>query len=262
MFVIGERINGMFKDVRKAIEEKNPEPIKDLAIRQEKAGANALDINVGPAKTDPIKAMLWLIDCVQSVSKLPLAIDNPRLEIIREALPHCCGKAIINSSKADPEALAEYVPLAAKHNAGLIGLTIDAKGIPSDVDNRVLLGANILTACIEGGISPRDVYIDPIILPVNCDQKQPEFVMETIKQLRQVNDPPPHLVVGLSNISQSTRERPLINRTFAVMAVAAGLDAAILDPLDTELMRAIITAELLCNKHIYCDSYISAYFER
>jgi 5-methyltetrahydrofolate corrinoid/iron sulfur protein methyltransferase len=104
-----------------------------------------------------------------------------------------------------------------------------------------------------------DLFIDAVILPVNVGQPHAKEVLETIKQVKILCDPPPKTVLGLSNVSQGTVNRPLINRTYLTMAVAAGLDAAIVDPMDKDLMDEMITAELLMEKAIYCDSYIDAY---
>jgi 5-methyltetrahydrofolate corrinoid/iron sulfur protein methyltransferase len=112
---------------------------------------------------------------------------------------------------------------------------------------------------MEAGIPVEDIYLDPIILPVNVTQPQALEALESIREFKILSDPPPKTVVGLSNISQGTDKRNLINRIFLVMAIANGLDAAIVDPMDKELMDAVITAELLLNKHIYCDSFLDAY---
>jgi 5-methyltetrahydrofolate corrinoid/iron sulfur protein methyltransferase len=262
MFVIGERINGMFKDVKKAIQSRDPEPIKQLALGQMKAGASALDVNVGPAASDPLDAMLWLIDCIQEATDAPICIDNPKLSVMREAVAKATNPVIINSTKADPEPLAEYCKLAVEHDASLVALTIDQSGIPNDADGRIMLAATILTQAADAGLPPDRIYVDPIILPVNVAPKQPESVLNALQQLRLLSDPPPHLLLGLSNVSQNCSRRELINRTYLAMAVGAGLDAAIMDPFDRELMETAITAELLLGKSIYCDSFIDAYLSR
>lgn len=258
MYVIGERINGMFTDVRKAIEEKDKGPVQALAKSQTEAGASALDVNVGPAKADPTEAMLWLIDTIKEVSETTLAIDTPKWEVMEKAITHAKGNTLINSCKADPEELVKYVELAVANDASLIGLTIDQCGVPSDVGRRVELGAQIGALAMDGGLPMDRLFIDPIILPVNVAPQQPENVIETVRQLKMLSDPPPHLVIGLSNVSQKCNNRHLINRTYLVMAMAAGLDAAIFDPLDADLMNAAITTELLQEKMIYCDSFLDA----
>ena len=259
MFTIGERINGMFNDVRKGIETRNKRIIQNLARRQLDGGADALDINVGPSKGKPVDNMLWLIQTVQEVTNCPLCIDTPKFEVMQEALRACKSPTIINSTKATEEALGRYVPLAVETNSRLVALTIDAGGVPSDVDSRVMMGATIATKAMEGGLNITDVFIDPVILPINVAPQQPRRVLEAIRQLKMLSDPPPKFVLGLSNVSQGCKERCLINRIYLTMALAAGLDAAIADPTDRDLMHAAITAELLMEKQIYCDDYIAAY---
>jgi 5-methyltetrahydrofolate corrinoid/iron sulfur protein methyltransferase len=112
---------------------------------------------------------------------------------------------------------------------------------------------------MEYGISSEDLYLDPIVLPVNVAQTQGKEVLESIREFRMLCDPAPQTTVGLSNVSQGTKARPLINRTFVAMAIAGGLTSAILDPLDKDLMDSVITAELILNKNIYCDSFLDAY---
>jgi len=169
------------------------------------------------------------------------------------------GKAIINSTTADAEKLAILIPLAKKYNAKLIGLTISQKGIPQNKDQRLELAATIVAACAEAEFPIEDLFLDPIVMPVNVSQAQQKDILASIHEFKIISEPSPKTVVGLSNVSQGARQRSLINRTFLVMASAYGLDAAILDPLDRELMDASITADLVLNKQIYCDSYLDAY---
>jgi len=151
------------------------------------------------------------------------------------------------------------VPLAKKHNAKLIGLAISSKGIPQNKDQRLELAASIVAYCMEQGFNIEDLYLDPIVMPVNVAQAQQRDILEAIHEFKIISQPSPKTIVGLSNVSQGTKVRSLINRTFLVMAAAYGLDGAILDPLDKELMDAAITSDLILNKQIYCDSYLDAY---
>lgn len=260
MIVVGERINGMFKDIRRAIRKKDKGPVQEMALRQLEAGADYLDINVGPASADKAGTMVWLVETVREVTDAPLAIDSPNLEAMRAGLEACKGSEVmINSTTGKQEDLEAYMPLAQEYDASIVGLTMDENGIPGDVNGRTEIALKILASAMEHGIPTDKLFIDPVILPVNADQRQPANVMKAIGEFKLLSDPPPHIIVGLSNISQGTKQRPLINRTYLVMCMAHGLDAAILDPLDRELMDAMITAELLLNKFIYCDSFLEAY---
>jgi 5-methyltetrahydrofolate corrinoid/iron sulfur protein methyltransferase len=259
LFIIGELINGMYASVGKAIRAREASVIQERARAQVAAGAHALDVNCGPASRNPVADMPWLIEVIQQVVSVPLSLDSSNPSVIEAGLKVARSPAIINSTTADPDKLAALIPLAKRYGARLIGLTIDARGIPHNKDQRLQMAAQIVAACAEQEFPIGDVFIDPIVVPVNVSQAQISDILEAIREFRIISDPAPHVVVGLSNVSQGTAVRSLINRTFLTMAIACGLDAAILDPLDTELMNELITAELLLNKQIYCDSFLNAY---
>ena len=259
MSVIGERINGMFTDVKKAIQAQDPAPIQQLARDQVAAGANALDINVGPASSDKLGAMRWLVEITKEVVDVPLCIDTTNAEVMKAGLEAAEGNAIINSTTGEEERMEKIVPLATEYDCPLIGLTIDAEGVPRDANGRMEVAMRIVQACMEQGIAMTDLYIDAVILPVNALQQVPQEVLNTLRMCKALSDPPPQTVIGLSNVSQGALHRELINRIYLVMALANGLDAAIMDPLDTELMDAAITAEVLLNRSVYCDDFLKAY---
>ena len=259
MFIIGELINGMYKDIGKAIQAKDKNIIQQKAIEQIKAGADALDVNCGPASRDPLNDIQWLLNAIQEVTDKPLAIDSSRPQVIESGLKVMKNKAIINSTTADEDKLQVLLPLAVKYNAKLIGLTIDKKGIPQNKDQRLELAATIVAFAQERGMPIEDIYLDPIVMPVNVAQVQMRDILDSLQEFKIISDPAPKTVIGLSNVSQGTCQRSLVNRTFLIMAVACGLDAAILDPLDKDLVDGAITSDLILNKQIYCDSYLDAY---
>jgi 5-methyltetrahydrofolate corrinoid/iron sulfur protein methyltransferase len=262
MFIIGELINGMYQNIGKAIKEKDKAVIQKCAMQQIAAGADALDVNCGPSSKEPVSDMPWLVQTIQEVTDKPLALDSSKPRVIESGLEVIKNKAIINSTTADQEKLSILVPLAKKHNAKLIGISISNKGIPQNKDQRLELAATIVAFCVENDFPIPDLYLDPIVLPVNVAQGQMKDILEVIHEFKIISDPAPRTIVGLSNVSQGSSVRSLINRTFLTMAVAFGLDAAILDPLDKDLVDAAITAELILNKQIYCDSYLEAYRRR
>ena len=259
MFIIGELINGMYQEVGRAIQQKDKSVIQRLAQEEVNAGCDALDLNCGPASRNPASDMVWLVQTVQEVTDKALCLDSTKVKAIEEGLKIAKNKAIINSTSADKERLDMFVPLALKYKTALIGLTLDKKGVPQDKDRRLELAAMIVADCQEKGFPLEELYIDPVALPVNVAQSQLEDTLVALGEFKVISVPPPKTVVGLSNVSQGTKERSLVNRTFLVMAEAFGLDAAILDPLDKELMNSLITAELILNKQIYCDSFLQAY---
>lgn len=258
MISIGERINGMFSNVRNAIKDKNASVIQEIAKKQTEAGASFLDINVGTAAADQLDAMRWLVQVTQEVVDTPLALDSQKLDVIKAGLEVTKNKVLINSAQGEPEALDVYMPLAKEHNASLICLTMNKAGIPQDVDTRIEIAATIVERATEHGLDMDKIFIDPIILPINVDQKQPAYMLEVFSQIKLISDPPPHIVVGLSNFSQGTKEKSLLNRTILVMGISAGLDSAVMDVLDKDLMDAGICAEMILNKQIYSDSFLKA----
>ncbi len=259
MFIIGELINGMYKGVAKAIAAKDRAFIEKLAQDQVAAGADALDLNVGPGSRDQAHDLVWLVETVQAVTPVVLCLDSTKPQAIEAGLKVCKNPSLINSTSADDEKMAVYFPMAKQYRSGLIALTMDKNGVPQDKDRRLELAAYILEAASRHSFCVRDLYLDPILMPINVAQNQLFAILEVIKDFKLLASPAPKTVVGLSNISQGSQDRSLVNRTFCVMAQAYGLEAAILDPLDKDLMEALIAGEVILDKAIYCDSFVAAY---
>jgi 5-methyltetrahydrofolate corrinoid/iron sulfur protein methyltransferase len=259
MFIIGELINGMYRQIAAALKARDAAAIQKCARQQLAAGAQALDINCGPGSADPVRDMVWLVETVQSVSASMIVLDASKPAVIEAGLKAARVPTMINSTTADREKLELLVGLAGRYNAKLIGLAMDARGIPQNKDQRLELAASIVSFCAEKEFPLEDLYLDPVLLPVKVGQAHLEAILESIREFRIISRPSPKTVVGLSNVSQGIPGvRSLINRTFLSMAAAAGLDAAILDPLDRDLMDTLITAEVILNKEIYCDSFLTA----
>ena len=259
MVIFGERVNGMYRDVRAAIKKRDKDVVKEIVREQLDGGADVTDLNIGPVKGDPVDNFLFLVECCREVTDNPVAIDSAKAQVIEKVVPKIEGvKVIINSTTADPDVMDRLVPIAAE-KGGIVGLTMDKGGVPASVEKRVECGANFLMKAMEAGLAVDDIYIDTIVLPVNVAPKGPANVMDAIRQLRMVTDPPPHFILGLSNVSQKCLQNRLINRIYLSMAISAGLDAAIMDATDKELVEAAVTAEVLMEKHLYSDDYLKAW---
>jgi 5-methyltetrahydrofolate corrinoid/iron sulfur protein methyltransferase len=266
MILIGERINGMFKDVKEAIAGKDKKVIQDLAVRQTQAGAAYLDVNVGTAAADQEGTIQWLIETIQEACSTPLSLDSQKPAVIAAGLKviNADNGLILNSTplnkKSDEAVFDKYVAMArsAGPKANIIALTMDKNGVPQDIDTRVAIAAQILSRAMELGFDTQRLFIDPIILPVKVPnaQVQPGNILTAMDQIKFLSDPAPHMTIGLSNLSQGATERSLINRIFLAMAIAHGLDSAIVDVNDQELMNAVATAEMLMNRQIYSDSFL------
>ncbi|HKY83497.1 MAG TPA: dihydropteroate synthase [Anaerolineales bacterium] len=247
MLKIGENIHIISPRVKAAVAERDGGFFVDLARRQKAAGADALDLNIGPQKKAGPEVMDWLVDCVQeAVPGLTLSFDTTNLAAIEVGLKKVGANSIINSTSAEEERLANVPPLAARYGARLIALCMEKSGIPVSADARVGIAMEkLMPRAQEVGLPIENLLIDPLILTVSGCQEYVPHAVETVRMLKMVADPPPLTVVGLSNVSNQVpaEMRPLLNRVYMVMLMAVGLDAAILDPLDDDLMHVITAIE-------------------
>ncbi len=269
MILIAERINGMFTNVKQAIAEKDKKVIQELAKKQTEAGAAYLDVNVGTAAADQAGTMQWLVESIQETCSTPLSLDSQKPDVIAAGLKviNADNGVILNSTplnkKSDEEIFDKYMEMANQTGpkASIIALTMDKNGVPQDIDTRVAIAAEIVSKAMEKGFDSQRLFIDPIILPVKVPnaQVQPGNIMTAMDQIKYLSEPAPHMTIGLSNLSQGATERSLINRVFLAMAISRGLDSAIVDVFDEDLMNVVATAEMLINKQIYSDSFLKVY---
>jgi 5-methyltetrahydrofolate corrinoid/iron sulfur protein methyltransferase len=242
MYIIGENIHVISQKVKDAIAERDIKFFQDLAVQQVENGADILDLNIGPQKKSGHEIMPWLVKGVQEVVDVSLSLDTTNLAAIEEGLKVAKNQCIINSSSAEDERLATVPPLAKQYNAKLIALTMGKGGIPVSAEERVNIALEkLIPRAMELDMPMEDLLIDPLVLTVSgCQEYCPECV-EAVRILKVAGDPPPMTNVGLSNVSNAVpREmRPLINRTYCVMLMAAGVDYVIGDPLDKDLKEFI-----------------------
>ncbi len=258
MIFIGERVNAGFKDIKEAIINKDGDVIKEWTRKQADAKADYIDVNLGTASNKP-EDLCWMIEMVQEEVDLPISIDNNKPVMLKEAVPVCKKPPLVNSTTADDKKMDELLPIVAEHNASIIGLVMDEAGSPNSADKRVENAGKIFAKIMEYGMSPDQLFLDPIVMPLKFMQDQAREILKGAAQFQLFSDPPCHIVCGLSNISNGTTHKKLINRVFAAMLIANGLDAVILDVMDEELVNTILTADLIMNKGIYADSYIEAF---
>ncbi|MEE9116891.1 MAG: dihydropteroate synthase [Thermoplasmata archaeon] len=258
MIVISERINGLFKSVMRAIDNKDEKFIQDLAVSQVEAGAGILDINTGPGVDNAPEIMAWLVKTVQDAVDVQLSIDTPKMDAMEAGVKAANKKVVINSTTAEAEKMGILFPMAVEYGSDIICLTLDETGIPNDANARCEFAMIMVTEAMELGIGTERIYLDPLVLPVGAAQDQGPKVLEAMSMFKALADPPPKTVVGLSNVSNATKQRPLLNRTYLVMLMANGLDAAITDPSDSDLMAAVKASEVLLNKKLYADDFLRA----
>jgi len=246
MLVIGECIHVISGKVKAAIEERDGRFMQNMAARQAEAGANIIDLNIGPQRKAGTEVMSWLVNTIQEAIDLPLSLDTTNAAAIEAGLKLVKQRALINSTDATPERLSALMPLAVQYDANIIALTLAKEGLPSSADARVALASEvILPAAIEAGLPMERLFLDPLVLTVNGNQDQAQETIEAARFFKQMADPPPMTTCGLSNVSNSCPPeiRPLLNRVFLVMMHGAGIDSAIIDPLDPNMMETLRTLE-------------------
>lgn len=257
MLVISERLNGLFRSVGKAIDDKDAGFIREHTLRQVERGAQALDVNVGPGRgSEGPEAMRWLVKAIQEVTDLPLCIDTPGTKTMLAGLEACENPRMINSTTAETEKMAAMFPLARDYDADIICLTMDGRGVPNDADSRAEMAMLMMTTAMEFEVMPERILLDPLVLPISAAQDQGHKVIEALRLFQMLNDPAPRTVVGLSNVSNGARDRGLLNRTYMAMLMGAGLSAAILDPEDRLLMETVKSGQVLLDEKLYCDDYL------
>jgi 5-methyltetrahydrofolate--homocysteine methyltransferase len=261
MIIIGEKINSTLKAVRPAIESYDAEAIKALAKTQTDAGATYLDVNAGMFIDDEPERVQWLVETVQSVVKTPLCIDSPRASAIETGCKfNKNGKPIINSLTDEKERFETILPIVLEYKTGIIALCMDDNGMPEDADGRIKIGERLINKLAKEGVQHSDIYIDPLVRPIGTGSHYGIAAIETIRTIKK-NFPEVHIACGLSNVSFGLPNRKLINQTFLVAAMAAGMDGAILDPLDKKLMAFVYAGEALMGTDDFCVNYLEKYRE-
>jgi 5-methyltetrahydrofolate corrinoid/iron sulfur protein methyltransferase len=239
MLIIGENLNVINKRVGEAMKERDPRPIREMAEAETKAGVDLIDINLGPARKAGAELMEWVVKTVQEVTETPLALDTMNMEAMEAGLRACSGRALINSISARPERIEGLMPLAKKHNAWYIALMLGVDGIPRDAGERGMLAAEMLAKAAEYGLAEEDMWIDPIVLPINTQQIQVQGCTEFVMMVPELA-PTAKSTCGLSNISNGApgHLRGILNRTYLMMLKRYGMYSVIADAFDEEL-RAI-----------------------
>ena len=257
MKIIGEKINGTRKRVARAIAERDAEYIKDLAVKQAEAGSDWLDVNAGTHPDKEPDDLIWLIENVQSVVETPICLDSANPTALNVAIKAVNKTPMINSISGEPDRLEKILPIVAEHGCEVIALAMDEKKIPETFEKRMEVIEKVLEATRAAGVTDDKVYVDPLVMTIATANQSGVIAFETIRAVHQ-QYPEVHFTMGLSNISFGLPARKQINRAFLILAIQNGLDSAILDPLDKELMAAILTTNLLLGRDKHCLNYIRA----
>jgi 5-methyltetrahydrofolate--homocysteine methyltransferase len=257
MFIIGELINSTRKQIRAAIEKKDRAYIQDLARKQAAAGAAWVDVNAGAFPTDEVEQVQWLVSVIREVSEVPLSVDSPRPAAVEAGLAMAGQDPFLNSISAESERYKTLIPLLKKYNARVVALSLDDAGMTDDMGKVWGVADDLIKRLEDDGIPPDHIFVDPLIRPVSTS---PDYGMGALGVVERITEKHPHVhkICGLSNVSYGLPRRKLLNQVFVAMAVAKGMDSAIVDPLDPRMMANILAAEALAGKDQFCMAYITA----
>jgi 5-methyltetrahydrofolate corrinoid/iron sulfur protein methyltransferase len=257
MKIIGEKINGTRKSVATAIVTRNAEVIIALAKAQIECGADFLDINAGSTPDRETEDLVWLVHTVQNAVNVKLCLDSSRPEPLRAALKEVNQTPMINSISGEPKRLNDVLPLAAEHGCELIALALDEGGIPKTADKRLEVIRSMIKLTREQGLPDEKLYIDPLILSIATDGDAGKTTLDVIRRVCE-EFPRVHITMGLSNVSFGLPKRALINRTFLSLALAAGMDSAIIDPTEPTMRETLLVAQLILGQDRFCRNYTKA----
>ena len=252
--LIGERINPTGKKrLQQALRDNDLNYIVSLALQQQEAGAEILDVNVGLPGICEKEMMVRVIQALQAAVDLPLQIDSSDPEVIEAGLRVFCGKALVNSVNGKDESLSSILPLCRKYGAAVVGLCLDEKGIPDTWQGRVAIAEKIIAAAEQYGIPRQDIYIDCLTLTVSAQQNQAK---ETLRALQAVKRMGVQTLLGVSNISFGMPEREQITVSFLTLALAMGLDCPIVNPNQPAIRKAIAAYRVLNGSDEGGEAYI------
>jgi cobalamin-dependent methionine synthase I len=258
MFVIvGERINTSRESVIGAVEKRDAGSIQEDVRRQEEAGATYIDVNAGTQVSSEMEDLKWLLNTIQDVVSIPLCIDSANPEVLKGALDIVQEPPMINSISLEQNRFEPMLDFLKGRECGIVALCMSDEGMPKSSDE-VIGRAGKLIEGLEGIGMERDrIYVDPLIQPVSTDISKGVMAMESVRGIMG-RFPGVHTICGLSNVSFGLPERRVINRSFLPLLMTAGLDAAILDPLDDRVMTVLKTTWMLLGNDPYCMEYIKA----
>ena len=258
MLIIGERINSSRKRITEALSSGDKSFIQSEAKAQAEAGAHYIDINAGTFIGEEAEYLKWTIDAVQEICNLPLCIDSPDAEVIREVLPLVRGTPMINSITLEPARMEGMLPLIADFKTKVIGLCQSEDTIADSTGAKIELASQLAEKVKRAGIPLDDLYIDPLVYPLATNTTSAIATLDAIALIMK-EFPGVHTVCGLTNISHGLPCRRLLNRTFLVSAIVRGLDAAIMDPTDKQLYGSLKAAEAVAGRDEFCMEYIQAF---
>ncbi len=258
MKIVGELINASRNEIVEAIEKQDAEKIRDIASAQARAGANFIDVNAGVFVGKESEYLNWLIETVQEAVDMPCAIDSPDPRAIEAAMPVHKGDAMINSISLEKDRLENLLPIISGTDMKIVALCMSDDGMPETVDDRLSIADKLINNLVRNNIPLDSIYVDPLAQPVATNQDYGAAFLDSVQEIMDRFEGI-HTICGLSNISYGLPNRRYINRTFISMAIAKGLDTAIVNPLDDKMMADITVACTIAGKDEFCMNYLKAH---
>ncbi len=258
MIIIGELINASRKAIRAAIEAQDTAAIQKVAQDQDQAGADYIDVNAGVFVGKEPEYLKWLVETVQQVTDKPCAIDSPDPKAIVAAMPVHQGTPMINSISLEKERYDNLMPIVAGTDMKVIALCMSDDGMPETVDDRMKIADKLINGLLQNNVKIENIFVDPLVQPMSVNNTYGMEFINTIEKIITTFEGI-HTACGLSNISYGLPARKFMNQTFMVMAIAKGLDGAIMNPLDSKMMANIAAAEALAGKDNYCMNYLKQF---
>lgn len=260
MIIVGELINGTRAAVRAALDRRDADAIADLARRQVEAGADYLDCNVGAVGASEVELMGWLVRTVGQAVDAPVCIDTPSPAAMAAGLSEYRGDAppLVNSVTLEGARLEETLAVLGGRRVRIVALAMTDAGVPETGHGRAQASLRLIGELTDRGLAAVDIFVDPVVTPLSVDGAGARAACEAMRAIASAR-PECHLICGISNVSFGLPERALLNRVFLAQAVAAGLDSAILDPIDRPLRATLHAAEALAGGDAWCAGYLQAY---
>ena len=258
MIIIGELINASRKAIKAAIEAQDAVAIQQVATDQAEAGADYIDVNAGIFVGKEPAYLRWLVETVQQATDKPCAIDSPDPLAIEAALAAHRGTPMINSISLEKERYDKLMPIIAGTDMKVIALCMSDAGMPQTVDDRMKIADTLVNGLLKNNVKMENIFVDPLVQPVSVDKTFGVGFINAIERIV-TTFTGIHTACGLSNISYGLPARKYMNQTFMTMAIAKGLDGALINPLDRRMMATIIAAEALAGRDNFCMNYLKAF---
>jgi len=258
MILIGEKINGFIPKTLEAIESRNEDYLKDLAIKQTEGGAAYIDVCAGTRPEVERETLEWLINLVQDTVDTPLCIDSSDPQMIVDVLPLANKPGLINSVSKEEGKTESVFPAVSDTEWSIVALTCDSNGIPDDPRVKFAIAKQIVKEADEHGIAHDRLFIDPCVTTLATKQDCLINFCDAVRLIK-AEYPNVHVTSGLSNISFGMPYRKVLNTQFLALAMAAGMDSAIMDPMSEDMLATMYATNALLNNDPYCSAYIKAY---